>query len=72
MAAVNSVGGDELAQLRSGGGAEEGKGLGGECGGPRGSRGVGRGEEEAGSGKHELAQLGCALSTQLPRLLAEG
>ena len=35
-------------------------------------RGVARREEEAEGGKQELAQLGCALSTQLPRLLAEG
>ena len=37
-----------------------------------GVRGVARREGEAEGGKQELAQLGCALSTQLPRLLAEG
>lgn len=65
-------GGDRGARVCSGGGAEEGEELEGECERPGGSRGVGRGEGEAGGGKQELAQLGYALSMQLPRLLAEG
>ena len=72
MAVVNGDGGDGL---RSGVLGRGSRGRGREQRVREGSEGVAwrhqtRGEE--GGGKQELAQLGCALSTQLPRLLAEG
>ena len=59
--------------MRWGNGEGESQGRGGELEGEaEGVRGVARREGEAGGGKQGVARLRGALSTQLPRLLAEG